>query len=119
MNVRLKQPLRTSRMPRALINPAQSIAARRTAWLAGAFGFCCFMPYFAIPVGNRSAIQIGNLLTLLLVLPVLAVSWRKRPFWIFPALIAALCTSTLKVAMTGDGDPTLCFKVIVVWTVSL
>src|SRR5438552_18370805 len=104
MNVRLKQPLRTSRMPRALINPAPSIAARRMAWLAGAFGFCCFMPYFAIPVGNRSAIQFGNLVTLFLVLPVLAVSWRNKPFWMFPALIGALCISMLKVAMT-DGDP--------------
>jgi hypothetical protein len=76
------------------------------------------MPYFAIPVGNRSAIQFGNVLTLFLVLPVLVVSWRNKPFWMFPALIGALCVSMLKVAMT-DGDPTLCFKVIVLWTVSI
>src|SRR2546430_12473360 len=118
MNARLKQPLRTKRVPLATLSPVHSFAARRMALLAGAFGFCCFMPYFAIPVGNRSAIQFGNLLTFLLVLPVLAVSWRKKPFWMFPALIGAMCVSMLKVAMT-DGDPTLCFKVIVVWSVSL
>src|SRR5947207_9564169 len=100
MNARLKQLPRINRIAAAQSRAGRSRGARRIGWLIGAFGFCCFMPYFAIPVGNRSAIQIGNLLTLLLVLPVLAVSWRKRPFWIFPALIAALCTSTLKVAMT-------------------
>src|SRR2546423_8767068 len=118
MNARLKQPLRTNRIAPVQLSAVRSFAARRMAWLAGVFGFCCFMPYFAIPVGNRSAIQFGNLLTLFLVLPVLAVSWRTKPFWMFPALIGAMCISMLKVAMT-DGDPALCFKVIVVWSVSL
>jgi hypothetical protein len=118
MHARLKQPLRTDRIQPATVNAAQSAAARRMAWLAGAFGFCCMMPYIAIPVGNRSAIQVGNLLTFLLVLPVLTISWRNRPFWMFPALMVGLCLSTLKVTMT-EGDPAISFKTLILWAVSL
>src|SRR3954465_5088208 len=98
MNARLKQPLRINRRPILPSLAAGGLAARHRGLLVGMFGFCCLMPYVAIPVGNHSAIQIGNLLTLVLVLPVLTVSWRNRPFWIYPALIGALSISIFKVA---------------------
>src|SRR5438552_7510641 len=115
MNARLKQPPPTELMPATHSGAAPSIAARRMRWLVMALGFCCLMPYVAIPVGNRSAVQIGNILTLFLVLPVVALSWRKHPFWVYPLLIAPLCISTFKVSLAGDGDPALCFKVMIMW----
>lgn len=92
------------------VRPRIGIAPRHVALLVGALGFFCFLPYSSISVGNRSALQFGNLLTLLLALPALFVSWRHRPFWVYPLLMGPLCLATVKVALTGEGDPSLALK---------
>jgi hypothetical protein len=119
MNVRCRQPLRIELMPDEQRPARAGRAARRIGYLVGLFGFCCFMPYAAIPIGHNSAIQIGNLLTLLLVLPIVAVPWRRQPFWIYPALLSAMVISTTKVALSGEGELELCFKVMTFWGLSL
>ena len=88
------------------------------ALLIGLLGFFAFMPYPAIPVGNATAIQIGNFLTLLLALPLVTMSWSGKPFYIFPLIVAALCLSILKVAIVGGGDLSVCFKAMIAWTFS-
>lgn len=72
---------------------------RITALAAFSLGFCAFLPYPAIPAGNNSAIQIGTLITLSMVLPIFLVSWRRRPFYLYPLLLVPLVTSVVKVAV--------------------
>jgi len=84
--------------------------ARRMGFVLGALGFFAFMPYISVNVGNNSAIQAGDAIALSLAITVAFVSWRGRPFWIYPALLAPLCLSTLYVALTGNGDLKLCWK---------
>ena len=90
---------------------------RAGALLAFCLGFLAFMPYPAIPAGKNSAVQFGNILTLLMVLPTLALTWRRRPFQYFPLLLAPLLLSTLKVGVFG-GDVVLSLKSLAVWSVS-
>lgn len=85
------------------------------ALLCGVFGFFCFMPYPAMPVGSSSAIQIGNVLTLLMAAPVLTMSWKGRGFYIYPLILGALALSMLKVAVMGGGELSVCFKATLVW----
>jgi hypothetical protein len=84
----------------------------------GAAGFFCLMPYPALSIGGTSALQIGNALTLLMVLPVLVMSWRVRAFWVYPALLLPLVFSALKVGVSGGGDLGICVKSMAVWAVS-
>ena len=75
-------------------------------------GFICFMPYPSLTVGNRSAIQFGNILSFLMCVPLLAVSWRKKSYHLFPILLAPVVISLIKVALTGNGDLSLSLKSI-------
>src|SRR5438045_1259214 len=84
-----------------------------------ALGFFCFMPYPALRMGNASALQVGNVLVLLLSIPALFVSWRKKPFWVYPLLLAPLCFSVLKAAVAGQSALEVCLKGLVTWNVSL
>jgi hypothetical protein len=77
------------------------------------------MPYPAMSVGGTSALQIGNVLTLLLVLPVLAISWRGRAFWLYPVLLLPLILSSLKVGIAGGGEMGIAVKGTAVWAVSM
>jgi hypothetical protein len=97
---------------------AAALGDSGTALLAGALGFFCFLPYPAYSVGNTSALQIGNVFTLLMILPVFTLAWRGRPFWIFPLILAPLVLSALKVAVVGGGDVGVCFKTIAMWALS-
>jgi hypothetical protein len=83
-----------------------------------AMGFFCFLPYPAIAVGNASALQIGNVLVLFLSVPALFVSWKRRPFWVFPLLMAPLCISVLKAAVVGDSGLDICLKALATWGIS-
>jgi hypothetical protein len=105
----------------ALRRPAQGTGrthARGLGVLVGAFAFFCFLPYASIAVGNRSALQVGNALTLLLALPALLLPWTRRGLWVYPILLVPLCVSAVKVAVTGEGDPALCYKEGIFWALS-
>jgi len=88
------------------------------ARLAMALGFFAYLPYPAIPVGNNSAIQIGNLLTILMVLPAIALPWRRKPFLLYPVLVVPLLISAIKVCAVA-GDPLIGFKLAGVWIFSM
>ena len=68
---------------RPLLEVRDRVRDAGVALMCGLLGFFCFMPYPAMPVGSSSAIQIGNVLTLLMVAPVLMMSWKKAAGFIF------------------------------------
>jgi len=104
--------------PRVAVEHDSALSPSRAgALLAFCLGLLAFLPYPAIPAGRNSAIQAGNVLTLFMVLPTLAVTWRRRPFQFYPLLLAPLLLSTLKVAALG-GDAVLSLKSLTVWGVS-
>ncbi|HEY8665803.1 MAG TPA: hypothetical protein VIL86_04015 [Tepidisphaeraceae bacterium] len=97
--------------------PRDAIAGRWAAPMTLALGFFCFMPYPALNVLNTSAVQIGNALTVLMVLPCLAISWKRQPFYLYLLILAPLCLSMLKVAAVG-GDLDLSLKTFIVWAMA-
>ncbi|MGB7161536.1 MAG: hypothetical protein WBD40_25985 [Tepidisphaeraceae bacterium] len=101
-----------------MLRIARRFGERRVALCAGVLGFACFMPYPAINVGRTSAIQIGNILTALMVLPVAGLLLRRRPFNIYPALMLPMCLSTLIVAARGGEELSLSLKFTVAFGVS-
>jgi hypothetical protein len=115
----LKQPLRFEVAQRVLpVHVRAQSADAGITLAAGAAGFFCLLPYPALAVGGTSALQIGNVFTLLMVLPILAMSWRRRAFWVYPLILVPLCFSALKIGVTGDGDLGVSLKAIVVWAIS-
>jgi len=100
--------------PRATAAPR----ARRINLFAASLGFFCFLPYPSLPVGNMSAIQIGNVLTFFASLGVLMVPWKRRPFFIYPVILAPLCLATFAVAVAGNADVSLCLKCVITWAVA-
>jgi len=97
----------------------RSLQLRGNAALAGVFGFVAFMPYPGIAVGQRTALQAGNLLTLVIVAMALTASWKRKPYFLLPLLMAPACVSIVKTAMVGDGDVALCFKSFTVISLSV
>jgi hypothetical protein len=94
------------------------VTKRQTAWLVGLLGLLCFLPYPAINFGNRSAIQLGNIITAVMCLPILFVSWKGRAFHLYLVLMAPLAIALLKVSMSGEGDATDASKTLVTWAVA-
>jgi hypothetical protein len=87
-----------------------------------AMGFFCFLPYPALPVGGASALQLGDVLCILACVPLLFRAWpaQRRPFWMYPLIIAPLVISTTRVAAHSGtaADLGLCLKTAVAWAVS-
>ena len=75
-----------------------------------AWGFFCFIPYPGHPIGNMSALQIGNVLTLLMCVPLAAVSWERKPYWLYFWILIPLLVSTVRVAVSQDADLGLAVK---------
>lgn len=78
------------------------------------FGFLCFMPYPAVPVGNATGLQTGTLVSLMLALPCMLTPWRDRSLILGFVILAPLTLSTMKVALTDGKDLDLCFKSMIV-----
>jgi hypothetical protein len=78
------------------------------------FGFLCFMPYPAIPVGNATGVQTGSLISLALALPWMLAPWRSRPLILSAVILAPLTISSAKVAFTDGAELDLCFKSLLV-----
>jgi hypothetical protein len=115
---------RSEQLPLIEIGPLSPPDARPEALralvgpLAAALGFFCFLPYPAVAVGNATAVQAGNVLVLLLAAPALLLSWKGRPFWMVPALLAPMVLATLKAALTNQAPLDVSFKVVIVWAAS-
>jgi hypothetical protein len=103
------------RPPRAIDSPhVQASWRSRAATLAAlSLGFFSFLPYPAIPAGNNSAIQIGTLITVLMLPPIFLMSWRRRLFYLYPLLLIPLCTSAVKVAITQQPGLDTCVKSLI------
>jgi hypothetical protein len=119
----LKQTLRFESAQRSRLLPttghvADGSGAAGLAFASGAAGFFCLLPYPALSIGGTSALQIGNFLTVLMVLPVMAMSWRGRAFWIYPLILLPLCLSAAKIGVMGDGDVAASLKAMAVWAIS-
>ena len=99
-------------------NPSAEAVRAPLGLCCAALGFLCFMPYPALRVGNASAVQGGNVLVLLLAAAALMVSWKGKPFWVFPVLAAPLFVSVLKAALAGQGGLDVSLKSLPVWTLS-
>jgi hypothetical protein len=88
------------------------------AFFAAAFAFLCFFPYPAISVGNNSALQIGNVATLLALLCTSASLWQSvGP--VAALLVMMPMVSTLKVLVIDNADASVCFKQTAVSAISL
>jgi hypothetical protein len=87
------------------------------ALLVGALGFFSLIPYPSVGIGNTSALQVGNVLTLLMIIPVALLSWRRRPFWVYPLLLAPMLISAAKAGVVGD-DVGHSIKAILPWALS-
>jgi hypothetical protein len=93
-------------------------AGRLAALAAFALGFLGFLPYPAIPAGGNSAVQMGNALCFLLIIPVFFMSWRKRPFFLYVVIQVPLVLSAVKVAMVQQAGMEICIKTMLVWAMS-
>jgi len=98
--------------------PLARLMMRVAPALMIALGFLAFTPYPAISIGRASAVQIGNVLSLFLLIPVLAMPWRYRPIYLYPLILAPLVLSAVKAGLTETGDVDLCFKTISAWVVA-
>src|SRR5438105_3462018 len=114
------QPARRRRLPLEKV-PFDFGAINRSrmgAVLAFLLGALAFLPYPAFPIGRNSAIQIGNVLTVIMVLPALSLNWKRWPMLFFPLLMVPILLSVLKIGFAFDGRLELCMKGGTVWAVS-
>ncbi|MDQ3441982.1 MAG: hypothetical protein M3478_16750, partial [Planctomycetota bacterium] len=89
------------------------------ALAACALGFFGFMPYPAMNVGNTSAIQIGNVLTVLMLIPCAGMLRWRSPLHVYPLLIIPVCLSAMMVAATGSAaDFSLSMKFTAAWSLA-
>jgi hypothetical protein len=86
---------------------------RAEAVLTFLFGMLAFLPYPALPVGANSAFQTGNVLSIILVLPCLALAWKGQSFYLAPLLVIPSVLSLLKVALTDGADLPISFKSLI------
>ena len=95
-----------------------AVPSSTAAFFAAAFAFLCFFPYPAIPAGNNSAIQIGNIATLLALLCTSASLWQSvGP--VAALLVMMPMVSTLKVLVIDNADASVCFKQAAASAISL
>src|SRR5690349_8902459 len=81
------------------------------ALAVGALGFFCCMPYVALPVGARTALQVGSIVSIVLVAPSIYFC-RKRELWLALVLCVPLLIASLKVGVVDD-DLQLASKAVV------
>src|SRR6185503_6246196 len=105
-------------VPQRLLAASVTRSVDRAGLLLMGWAFFCFIPYPGYPIGNMSALQIGNILTLLLCIPLAAVPWQRRPYWIYCWILAPLLISTVRVAVSQDGDLGLAVKGLPTYIVS-
>ena len=100
--------------------PLESRVSLSRAQVIAAFalGFLCFLPYPALPVGGNSALQIGNVLSFLLAIPLLMASWKKQPYFLYLLIVIPLCIATLKVAVVQQPGLDVSLKDTTVWMVA-
>jgi hypothetical protein len=114
MTAVLQQPSPAEAVERFTLQTVSRRSDKIAAMAACALGFFGFMPYPAINVGNTSALQVGNILTVLMLVPFVATLRWRRPLNIYPLLMIPLCLSAMAVAATGGGDVSLSLKLTAV-----
>lgn len=84
-----------------------------SALAAALVGFAVSLPYPALPIGNRTGLQIGHVVCAVAAIPLL---WR--PIWtrvmsVPLLLLFPMAFSFVRVVVSSDGDPDLAAKVVV------
>ena len=101
------------KMP-ALEDHPLPIMGRKLYVLAGiALGFFAFIPYPAITVGNNSALQIGNILSVFLVIPLFWMRWRGKPYYLYLLILFPLALSLVKIALDNHADLPTATKTVI------
>jgi len=120
MTAVLQQPLPVElSAERPQTSTASRVGEKAAAAAACALGFIGFMPYPAINVGNTSAVQFGNILTIAMLAPFAAalLKWR-RPLNLYPVLMLPLVLSAITVASSGGDDVSLSLKFMAAFGIS-
>lgn len=117
--------LSTPAVARGIVNARADAArvgrgarVRAQKFAAFALGLLTFLPYPAIPAGNNTAVQLGTLITLLLVAQLAFLSWRRGPYYLFLLLQAPLVLSAAKVAAAGQPGLEVAIKTLLTWTLA-
>lgn len=77
------------------------------------------MPYPAVSIGNSSAVQMGSLLTILLLcVGGLTLPWRQKSGFLYALIMAPLLLSIVKATWFNAGELELCFKAIIAWSLA-
>jgi hypothetical protein len=87
--------------------------------VAAIFGFLCFIPYPAYPIGNNTALQMGNVATVFALLFASMRLWEQMPLSMLFLVLTPRCVSTLKVLLIDGADASLCFKATGSWAITL
>lgn len=118
MTVLSPQPLRAEPIAALPVSGAPDRPSPLGALLTGLLGFLCVMPYPAVAIGARTGLQLGLILTGLMLLPMLTMTWNRRPLGVYLAILAPLCLSALVVALTHmTDDLRLSLKTVSVWAI--
>jgi hypothetical protein len=94
-------------------------ASRLASFGAALFAFLCFMPYPAITVGNYSALQLGNLATIVALFCTSVAIWGRITVGSVFLVIMPRFVSTLKVLVLDNRDASTCMNSTIFWAVTL
>jgi len=73
-------------------------------------GFIVFVPYPALSIGSNTGLQLGDVLSVLFALPLLFMSWRGKPYYLFGLILLPLCISGTKAAILLEPGVDNCVK---------
>lgn len=85
-------------------------------------GFIVFLPYPAISAGGNTGIQLGDVFSLLFALPLVFLSWKRNPYYLFGLILFPLVLSCLKVAIMREPGVDTALKTSLstgIWCVTL
>jgi hypothetical protein len=81
-------------------NPFQSLFPGMYGKIAAfILGFIVFVPYPALSIGSNTGLQLGDVLSVLFALPLLFMSWKGKPYYLFGLIILPLFISGTKAAI--------------------
>jgi hypothetical protein len=83
---------------------------RNGAIAAFILGMIAFLPYPALPIGGNTGLQLGDFFSIGFALPLVFLSWKRNPYYLFGLLLIPLCTSALKVVILNEPGLEICLK---------
>ena len=68
------------------------------------------MPYPALSIGSNTGLQLGDVVSVLFALPLLFMSWKGKPYYLFGLIILPMCISSTKAAIMLEPGLDTCMK---------